>query len=250
MATILLNNTLYKKGVFVGKSTSTYSNNAEVYSDLVNSLTGEQITGLYAFCDEYNEKALKTIQTNILKKEGLTYKDFENGSSISNDKPLKILTDEQLAEIGLNKQQIKAVKSAKNVNIKGLTVTSLLSSMNIKDPTNLGKNEKELAKKRSVTAAIGYVVSTLLMSMLAIKNIADWGWSGLILVLFKVLYTFARSYMSYFQGYNDMTIDLTNHIARKIDILKMYLKYVPEKEETEITNTVEIIEENVSNNII
>ena len=81
------------------------------------------------------------------------------------------------------------------------------------------------------------------------KNIADWGWGGLVLVLFKVLYTFARSYTSYFQGYNDMTIDLTNHLARKTDVLKMYLNYKPESNEEMITQTVETNTE-ISSNIV
>lgn len=249
MATILLNDTLYKKGVFVGKRTTIYTNNAKAYSEIVNSLTGDQIKGLYKFCDDYNDNALKTIQTNILKKEGLTYEDFETSCEIAGNKPLKVLTEEKLIEIGLTKSQVKCVKAAKNVNVKGLTVNSLLSSMNIKDPTNLGRNETELAKKRTIISTISYVLSTLLMSLLAIKNIADWGWSGLILVLFKVLYTFARSYTSYFQGYNDMTIDLTNHLARKTDVLKMYLNYKPESNEEIITQTVETNTE-ISSNIV
>jgi hypothetical protein len=251
MATILLNNTLYKKGVFVGKRTDRYKNNSKVYGELVNSLTGQQIRDLDNFCQKYNDDALKTIQTNILKKEGIAYEDFEKGCELSFKNPLKILTEEQLVKIGFNKLQIKAIKQAKNVKLKGLTVNSLLSSMNIKDPTNIGKNEIELARKRNITSIIGYIASTLLMSLLAIKNIADWGWSGLILVLFKVLYTFARSYMSYFQGYNDMTVDLVNHIARKTDILKMFINYKPEPEiiveENKVTEIVENIKENNSN---
>ena len=37
MATILLNNTLYKKGVFVGKRTTRFIDNTTAYSELVNS---------------------------------------------------------------------------------------------------------------------------------------------------------------------------------------------------------------------
>lgn len=246
MATILLNNTLYKKGVFVGKRTTVFVNNAKTYSELVNDLTGEQIKKLDAFCEDYNETSLKNLQTNILKKEALTYNDFDNKFSIDGVtyNPLKIWTDEELENSKYTKSQIKAIKKAKNVKIKGLTSNSLLSSMNVKDPTDIGQNEKELARKRSLSSTLIYVVSTILMSLLAIKNIADWGWSGLIIVLFKVLYTFAKSYMSYFQGYNDMTVDLTNHIARKTDILKMFLNYKPESKE--IIN-IDIVENNQIN---
>lgn len=217
MATILLSNTLYKKGVFVGKRTESFENNNKIYGDIVNSLTGEQIKNLDIFCQEYNTNTLKTVQTDILKKEGITYEDFES--------TLKTYNVEKLKSLNYNKLQIKSIKRAKNIKIKGLSTNSLLSSMNIKDPTDIGKNEIELARKRNITYILTYMLSTLLMSLLAIKDISSWGWNGIILVIFKVIYTFAKSYMSYFQGYNDITVDLSNHIARKIDVLKMFINY-------------------------
>ncbi len=246
MATILLNNTLYKKGAFVGKQTKIYKDIAAAYSKLVNSLTGPQLKGMYPFCDEYNANSLKTIQYNILKKEGIDYNDFEK-EHIEKEKSipaLKVCTEEQLKELGYNESQIEAIKLAKKASIKGLSVNLLLSSMNVKDQTDIGRNEKELLKKHNRQSILIYIASTALMSLLAIKDITEWGWSGLILVLFKVLYTFARSYMSYFQGYNDITIDLVNHIARKTDIIKMYLNYKPEQEVETIqnTDTIEIVE--------
>lgn len=252
MATILLNNTLYKKGSFVGKQTKIYKDIALTYSKLVNSLTGAQLRGMYAFCEEYNASALKNIQTNILKKEGISYEEFDSNFINKDNKEipaLKTCTEEQLKELGYNEIQIEAIKVAKKTSVKGLTVNSLLSSMNIKDQTDLGRNEKELIKKHNRESILIYIASTALMSLLAIKDISEWGWSGLILVLFKVIYTFARSYMSYFQGYNDITMDLVNHIARKTDVIKMYLNYESE-EEVEIIDTqniVEITQENSSN---
>jgi hypothetical protein len=65
------------------------------------------------------------------------------------------------------------------------------------------------------------------MSLIVIKDITTWGWASLIAVLFKVIYMFARSFMSYFSGYDDITVSVANHIARKTDILKMYLNYTP-----------------------
>lgn len=250
MATILLNNTLYKKGSFVGKQTKIYKDIANSYSTLVNSLSGKQLKDMYPFCDEYNANSLKSIQLNILKREGIDYDDFENKHFV-NDKEipaLKVCTEEQLIEYGYNEAQIKAIFTAKNTHIKGLSVNLLLSNMDVKDQTDLGKNEKELIKRHNRQSILTYIFSTALMSLLAIKDISEWGWSGLILVLFKVLYTFARSYMSYFQGYNDITIDLTNHIARKTDIIKMYLNYIPEEViEDNVENKVEISVENSSN---
>ena len=43
--------------------------------------------------------------------------------------------------------------------------------------------------------------------------------------------------MSYFNGYDDMTVSVANHITRKTDILKMYLDYVPPVPVTEEIET-------------
>ena len=79
--------------------------------------------------------------------------------------------------------------------------------------------------------AAKYIVATLIMSLIAVKDIAQWGWAGIVIVIFKVTYLAGASYMSYFKGYDDATISLVAHFTRKTDILKQYLNYIPKQTE-------------------
>lgn len=247
MAAVLLNSDLYQKGVFIGKRTKKYIDTAMAYSNIVNNLTGEQIDGLDDFCISYNDKALKDIQTQILKKEGLSYERFISETTVKvNDKEIvrKALincTKEELFEQDLNKAQVKVVLKAKNVNIKGLTSNLLLSSINVKDRTDIGPDEQTLATRSNIVSAIRFFVSTFCMSLIVVKDISTWGWASLIIVIFKVAYIVAKSYMSYFKGYNNITVDIVSHIGRKTDILKMYIRYEPEKV---VENNDNIVTEN------
>lgn len=227
-AAILLHNNLYKKGVFVAKGTEKFIKTIEAYGDIANSLSGEQIKKLYPFCDKYNEDVKKSMQTQTLRKEGVTFEEFEYGTK---ELPaLKTCNRKFLIEKGYNKAQIKAIKTAKNLHVHGINVSILLSSINVKDVTRIGDDEKTLQTKQIISSTLRYASSTLLLSIMAVKDISEWGWMGLILTIFKVMYLFAGSYMSYFKGYDNITISLVNHFSRKIDILKMYLDYKPEED--------------------
>ena len=226
-AAILLNTDLYKKGVFVAKNTTKFQAVIKEYSGIANALSGPQIKALYPFCETYNAEVKKTMRERILREEGLTYEDFDVGSK-DVEKPLKTLSEEDLLANGYNDRQIKAIRKAKNLRIKGINVNMLLSSIAASDITDIGDDERSLAKKQVIVSTVRYMLTTLLLSVIAIKNIYEWGWVGVILVIFKVAYLFAGCCMSYFKGYDDITINLVNHFTRKCDILKIYLNYEPE----------------------
>lgn len=227
-AAILLHNNLYNKGVFIGKTTGKFIKTIEAYGDIANSLSGEQIKNLYPFCDKYNEDVKKSMQTQTLRKEGVTFEEFEHGTKEL--PPLKTCSKKFLIQKGYNKEQIKAIRKAKKLHVHGINVSILLSSINVKDVTCIGDDEKTLQTKHMISSTLLYALSTLLLSIMAVKDISEWGWMGLILTLFKVAYLFAGSYTSYFKGYDNITINLVNHFSRKIDILKMYLDYKPEED--------------------
>lgn len=240
LATILLTLDLYKKGVYVGKSTEKFQTIVKSYSDLVNSLSGIQIKNLNPFCEKYNEDALVTLRTSILKEEGISYDEFNSpflidGKSYS---PLKTWTRKELLSAKFTNAQINAIKTAKKAKIKGINVNVLLSSINISDPTNIGQGENELEKRTLISSITKYLISTMLMSLIVIKDITTWGWASIVGVLFKVIYMFARSFMSYFNGYDDITVSVANHVMRKTDILKMYLEYIPPAAVTEETENL------------
>ena len=185
-AAILLHNNLYKKGVYVAKGTEKFIKTIEAYSDIANSLSGEQIKKLYPFCDKYNEDVKKSMQTQTLRKEGVTFEEFEYGTK---ELPaLKTCNRKFLIKKGYNKAQIKAIKTAKNLHVHGINVSILLSSINVRDVTRIGDDEKTLQTKQMISSTLRYASSTLLLSIMAVKDIGEWGWMGLILTLFKVAY--------------------------------------------------------------
>jgi len=214
----------YKKGVFCGKSTISFINTVKLYSDKVNMLTGEHLNNLLDFCTEYNNKALRIIQESYLRIVAVTFARF-NDDVIEEDgtvtKPLKTMSDEEL-KILLGEVVAKKVIEAKNVKIKGLSVNVLLGGNKSNDITNIGANEQELLKRRTTSYISFSAVTILILTLMDVKNVMEWGWVGLFLLAFKLLYILCRSYMRYFDGYEDITIGVVNHISRKTDILKQF----------------------------
>ena len=98
----------------------------------------------------------------------------------------------------------------------------MLGNLNTDDITDLGKNEQEMLKDRSREYSIVYLASILIMSMMGVKDILEWGWMGAFLLLFKMLYILCRSYMKYFEGFDDIDVKLVNHFSRKTDVLKEF----------------------------
>lgn len=232
-AAMLLRTDLYKKGVFIGKKTDKFCAVARTYSELANSLSGEQLKGLYPFCEEYNSNAKQAIQTQILKAEGLTYEEYNedwietvDGVDVQRS-ALKTCTKQELLERKYTKTQIRAIKKAKRAKVYGISVNILLSTIAVKDVTYIGNDEKSLQIKQIAASAIKYILCTVALSFIAIKDTISFGWLSVILILFKVTYLFAGSCISYFRGYDDITIHLVNHFTRKTDILKMYLNVAP-----------------------
>lgn len=224
LTAVLLAINYYTKGTFAGKSTHSYETAISAYSKSVNSLTGEQIEQLPEFCKYYNTIALKQLQENILKRASIKYEDFneekitESGDIIL---PLKVLSKKELLE-KYSKERVKLILKAKRVKVKGLTTNVLLGSTSSADITDLGYTEIEMSKSRTKSSALMYAISTLFMTLIGIKDILQWGWAGLLIVAFKLIYILCSSFMNHFKGYNDITISLVNHIARKTDILKQF----------------------------
>lgn len=214
IASVLLHSTTYEKGVFTGKQSTKYDDMAREYSKIVNSLTGEQLDKLDDFCIEYNDKALKDLQTKILKQSGISYETYIN-------KYLNMSRQE--IKNTCIKEQYKTIMKAKHCKIKGINANKLLSQSEADDITDTGSTENQLAKKYKITSTIKVFVSTLCTAFVVAKDLTEWGWSGVIIVIFKVLFVFGRSYMGYFRGYKDITVDVVSSLGRKVDILKMFI---------------------------
>ena len=219
-AAMLLNDNYYKKGVFVGKSADNFITACAEYSGYITKLTGQQIDEADDFCHQFNEDALKKKQITYLNRASISYDKFHIGTD--EQEPVQTWSDDKL-EHTYGKDRAKWIKLAKNASVKGLQVNSLMGTVDSDDITDLGPSEAQLSSKRRFTSAVTYATSTLIMSMIAVKNVAEWGWFGVALVIFKCVFIVCKAYMSYFDGYTDVTVHLVNHTNRKTDIIKQFL---------------------------
>lgn len=163
----------------------------------------------------------------MLKKVAITYKLYNEGDE--NTPPLKTLSKKRLQALGYDSIVYNVILKCNKITIKGLKVNNILGNTNVEDITDLGKSENELRASHNTTSVLQYILSTAFMTLIAVKDIATWGWASLFLIAFKLIYIFVKSYMSYFAGYNDITVSLNNQLARKTDILKQFLSWYENK---------------------
>ena len=218
-AAMLLNENYYNKGVFAGKRTDKFKRACETYTEKVDALTGQQIDELDEFCQEYNDDALKKMQMSYLNRASISYEKFHVGDD--GQEPIQTWSKDKLIHT-YGKDRAKWITLAKNAKVKGLQVNALMGTVGSNDITDIGPSESQLNSKRRTVSAASYFVTTFVMAMIGVKNVTQWGWVGIALVLFKAVYILCRAYMTYFDGYNDVNVILVNHTNRKSDILKQF----------------------------
>ena len=224
LASWLLDDNYYTKGLFKAKQTEKYTNAIKTYSERAESITGAQLDVLGEFCDEYNTVALIKLQSNILRKRAISFERFdtvtydEEGNKLA---PLKSLSRKEL-KLLYNKATVNCIIHAQNATVKGINENLLLSNVRSSDDTNIGKNEHEIHAKRRAAAGIKYALMMIAFGLVAIKDIQNWSWAIAIFVLFKMIWIFFKTYSAYYKGYNDVTIDLISYVCRKNDILKQF----------------------------
>lgn len=220
-----LNYNYYSKGKSKGKDADSFKNTIAAYSKQVGSITGAQMSQLPEFCKYYNMQALEELQTSILTLASIPFKRFntvtcdKNGNEL---KPLKVLGIKELKELGYGKDEIKMIIRAKHASVQGIRHNQLLGNTSARDKTNIGHGEGDMTKARTIISTLGQAVSMFVLCMIGMKNIMEWGWVSAIFVLFRMTWILCKSYLQYLKGYNDITIRLANHIARKTDILKEF----------------------------
>lgn len=220
-----LNYNYYSKGKAKGKASDGFKSTVANYSKQVGAITGAQMSKLPDFCKYYNEQALKELQTSILTLAAIPFERFDkvtldkNGNEL---KPLKVLSVRELEKLGYSKQEIKIIIRAEHASVRGIRHNQLLGNTSARDKTNIGHGEGDMTRTRTVISTLGQAVSMFVLCMIGVKNIIEWGWVSAIFVLFRMVWILCKSYLQYLKGYNDITLRLSNHIARKTDILKEF----------------------------
>ena len=224
LATMVLNTNYYTKGSYKGKESEVYKNAMSAYSAIIDGLDGDQQLKLNDFVDWYNADALKRLQTSILKRGSISYERFACVTKNSEGKiqrPLQTCSHDDIVAM-YNEYVARIVEQAKHAHIKRISTNILLSNIQSVDPTDIGKGESQLRKTRLGITGVASFVSVVALSLIGFKDIMEWGWVAAFVTLFKMVYIFARSYQMYFHAYDDITVSVVNHIARKTDILKQF----------------------------
>lgn len=220
LAATMLSRNYYNKGAYLGKEQDVFINAISYYSGYVIKLDGKCLSILPKFCYEYNDKVLKNMQEATLHSVALTMERFHEYDEKAK-RPLKIVAYKELKKL-YGSEIAKAVQKCKKIRVKGINPNILLSNINNADSTNLGYSEKQLAAQRTWSYAISYLIAISIMSMIAIKDIMEWGWMGICLTLFKLAFVVFSACLRYFEGYEDITINVVDHMFRKTDILKEF----------------------------
>lgn len=218
-----LDTNLYSKGKCDGKMSVKFTGIVELYSTIVENLKGEDFAKLHEFCAKQNAEALVEGRTRILKRVSIPYEWYTDAFTYNGIQYIA-LSKQKYKNIKqvFNKEVAIAVFKANHYKIKGLQVNSLLGNTTYSDSTNLGANEVQLTKSHTILHTIFYLLITAVFMFIGIKDIKDWGWAGILIVVFKAMYALVKSIASYFKGYDDITLHLSNHIARKTDVLKQF----------------------------
>ena len=223
VASILLDRIFYFNGVSKGKKTQNYFNAISEFSFLA-TLTGEEIEALPDFCRDFNAKALKNKRKVYLSYAVVPIEHFKSEFEVAEGVkhlPLQVTPNRQIKK-EYGKERAKWIIKAKNCKVKGLSATSLTSEQKAIDDTDTGLGEKDYATIQTFKKVIGYAFSFVLFACITVKDIANWGWLGLGILLFKILFTLGCSILSQARGYQDITANVVAHYNRKSDILKQF----------------------------
>lgn len=207
-----------EQGIMKARGSFKYRKTMEVYGKVIDEIT-PIADKLDAFCDYENEQALKKAQTQILYKEGLTYKRFINGEYDAGINPTtnKPLDDDQLL----------AIKEARKAEPFKLTRDLLVSEHSNNEgfanlESGLGKYRKKQLTKRAITK----IITAVLFSYYTFKRFEtiDIGaiiWYGLQIIIF-LLFGFLEQQKNY-EYVNEVE---RSKIIRKIDLLYVFINIV------------------------
>lgn len=211
---------LGKQGLLAGEASELYQSTRLFYSK-----TLEQISPisqyLDAFCEEKNKQFLVKRQKEILRREGIEYKE-------------EILKDTYLGN--LSKEKKRCIEKARKANVKKITVSILLSDgeSDKEENESLYTSQRSYEWKRNGKNAIMMLLCSVIFGyyVLSIDNLS---WSGVLWSSIQVALYLLMGSIEYSNGYYFKTQEYRNKIIRKCNYLEEFLNTFQEgqKEEKE-----------------
>ncbi len=210
------------------------------------------------FCEMENKRALKTVRTRILAREGLKYSDYfdEEGNPINakfkiqNAKNNPSVT--QACHLPLTKEATphpspaatpsptgegyvvdrakrKAYKRALRVRIKPLLSSNLTSDgVKATDPFDFGRSKKSYTTRRSASDVIIKLLMALIFGYFGVTlsepNVASIIWNSLQIILY-----ISSGIIQMYSSYSWVVDDYRASIIKKIDYLQKFKIYALSK---------------------
>ncbi len=178
------------------------------------------------FCEMENKRALKTVRTRILAREGLKYSDFfdSEGNAIENAKCII-----QNAKWDTDRAKRKAYKRALRVRIKPLLSSNLTSDgVKATDPFDFGRSKKSYTTRRSASDVIIKLLMALIFGYFGVTlsepNVASIIWNSLQIILY-----ISSGIIQMYSSYSWVVDDYRASIIKKIDYLQKFKIYALSK---------------------
>ena len=211
----------------------------QLHAKTVDEVT-PYIDKLDLFCEAENKRALKTVRTRILAKEGLKYGDYfdEDGAAISTE--FKSHSREDATEGGhvlhrprkacpMEKAREKAYLKALRIKIKPLLASNLTSDgVKAEDPFDFGKSKREYTNGRNASDVIIKMLMAIIFGYFGVSlasdiNVASIVWNSLQIVLY-----ITGGVIQMYSSYNWVVDDYRGSIIKKIDYLQKFKLYAKE----------------------
>ena len=194
------------------------------------------------FCEMENKRALKTVRTRILAREGLKYSDYfdDEGNPINakfkmqNAKlaphPSPTATPSPTGEgYVVDRAKRKAYKRALRVRIKPLLSSNLTSDgVKATDPFDFGRSKKSYTTRRSASDVIIKLLMALIFGYFGVTlsepNVASIIWNSLQIILY-----ISSGIIQMYSSYSWVVDDYRASIIKKIDYLQKFKIYALSK---------------------
>ena len=202
----------------------------KLHSETVESII-PHIDLLDDFCDVENKRAVKSLRTRILAKEGLKYDECFDENGIS-------LPFEADASAKNYKKKLRAYNKAVNLKIKPLVASNLTAEgANTDDPFNFGKTKKQYTAQGSTSDIVVRAIMAVIFGYFGVAFASEVNFGAIIWNTLQVIMYICSGVMQMHNSYVWVVNDYRYAKIRKIDLLDKFRIYAEQVRSREVNAT-------------
>ena len=228
---VLINGIFRSMGVQKGDSDERTLATNQLHAKSIEEIL-PYIDKLDDFCEMENKRALKTVRTRILAREGMKYSDYfdDEGNPINAKFKMQNAKLEDVDPYGKkDKAKRKAYRRALRVRLKPLLSSNLTSDgVKATDPFDFGRSKKSYTTRRSASDVIIKLLMALIFGYFGVTlsepNVASIIWNSLQIILY-----ISSGIIQMYSSYSWVVDDYRASIIKKIDYLQKFKIYALSK---------------------